>query len=211
METPYGDIPDRLIKDMRPQDMHDYLMRRYTRRAVLRGAAGLGVAAAAGPMLWRQSSAFGATTPVGARWIALGADPATQMYVSWSAGTSTGSSPAPANPQVRYGLSPAYGSTVSAQNSARVPVPSYVPGEPSQNTFYNNVLLTGLLPATTYYYSVSNDGVTWSASAPFTTAAAGLANFKFTAFGDQGANVEHGRADGRGHSQLPPVVPTHRR
>jgi hypothetical protein len=64
-----------------------------------------------------------------------------------------------------------------------------VSGEPAENTFYSSVLLSGLAPATTYHYSVSNNGVTWSADSTFTTAAAGLPNFRFTAFGDQAASA----------------------
>ena len=48
METPYGEIPDRLARDMRPQEMHDYLRKACRRRAVLKVGA-LGIAAAASP------------------------------------------------------------------------------------------------------------------------------------------------------------------
>jgi hypothetical protein len=39
METPYGEIPERFVKDMSAQEMHDYLRQRYSRRSVLKGAA----------------------------------------------------------------------------------------------------------------------------------------------------------------------------
>jgi hypothetical protein len=39
MKTPYGEIPERLVKDMSAQDMHDYLRKRYSRRGVLKSAA----------------------------------------------------------------------------------------------------------------------------------------------------------------------------
>jgi 3',5'-cyclic AMP phosphodiesterase CpdA len=188
METPYGEIPDRFIADMTPQEMHDFLRRRHRRRSVLRGAAVLGAAAAAGPLLWRQSAALAATTPIGPRWIAFGSDPAAQMYVAWSAGTAAGAAQPPASPQVRWGPDAGYGSVAGAGASAQVPVPATVSGEPAENTFYSNVLLRGLAPGTTYHYSVSNDGRTWSADATFTTAAAGRPDFRFTAFGDQAAS-----------------------
>jgi hypothetical protein len=188
METPHGEIPERFVKDMRPQEMHDFLAQRYGRRSVLKGAAILGVAAVASPVLWRQSAALAATMPIGPRWISFGADPAAQMYLSWSAGTATGKSTAPPRPQVRLGLDATYGS-VQGASAAQVPVPATVSGEPAENTFYNNVLLSGLAPGTTYHYGVSNDGVTWSADAAFTTAAAGLSNFRFTAFGDEAASA----------------------
>ena len=188
MEAPHGEIPERFVKDMRPQEMHDFLAQRYGRRSVLKGAAILGVAAVASPVLWRQSAALAATMPIGPRWISFGADPAAQMYLSWSAGTATGKSTAPPRPQVRLGLDATYGS-VQGASAAQVPVPATVSGEPAENTFYNNVLLSGLAPGTTYHYGVSNDGVTWSADAAFTTAAAGLSNFRFTAFGDEAASA----------------------
>jgi len=64
-------------------------------------------------------------------------------------------------------------------------VPATVPGEPPEKTFYNSVLLSGLSPGTAYHYSVSNDGVTWSADTVCTTAAAGASDFRLTAFGDE--------------------------
>jgi hypothetical protein len=188
METPYGEIPDRFVRDMGPQEMHDFLEQRYKRRNVLRGAAVLGLAAVTSPVLWRQAGALAATTPIGPRWIAFGPDPASQMYLSWSAGTAKGTSQAPPAPQVRWGLGTSYGS-VQDGVSAQVPVPAAVHGEPAENTFYSNVLLSGLAPGTIYHYSVSNDGATWSADATFTTAAAGLSNFRFTAFGDEAAST----------------------
>lgn len=38
MKTPYGEIPERFVKDMSAQEMHDYLQRRYSRRGFLKGA-----------------------------------------------------------------------------------------------------------------------------------------------------------------------------
>ncbi len=108
METPYGEIPDRFARDMRPQEMHDFLRQSYGRRNVLKGAATLGVAAIAGPMLWRQRTSL-APMPPGPQWIAFGADPRSQMYLSWSAGRDMGKEQIPAAPQVRWGLDASYG------------------------------------------------------------------------------------------------------
>lgn len=102
MEAPYGEIPDRFVPDMRPVEMHDYLRRSHTRRSALKGAGVVGLAAALSPVLWRQSDSF-ASTPDAPQWIAYGADPATQMHVSWSTGTATGTRQVPPNPQVRWG------------------------------------------------------------------------------------------------------------
>ena len=188
METPYGEIPDRFVRDMSPQEMHDFLQRSYRRRSVLRGAAALGAAALAGPVLWRQPSALAGATPIGPQWIAFGADPRAEMYLSWSAGTAAGAVPAPRSPQVRWGADASYGSRLRA-GSAQVPVPAAVASEPAQHVFYNTALLSGLAAGTTYHYSVSNDGRTWGADSTFTTARDGAAGFRFTAFGDEAASA----------------------
>ena len=183
METPYGEIPEKLVKDMTVQEMHDYHKARYRRRSVLKGAGVLGVAAAAGPLFWRQSAAS-ASTATAPQWIAYGADPTSEMYVSWSAGSAGGPSPAVPAPQVRWGLDRHYGSTEFAAFSGTVPVPA-ISGEPAEDTVYSNALLQGLQPNTKYHYSVSNDGVNWSADTTFTTAEAGASDFRFTMVGDE--------------------------
>ena len=190
MDTPYGDIPDRFARDMRPQEMHDFLRQRYGRRDMLKGAATLGVAAIAGPMLWRQRTTLAAVPP-GPQWIAFGADPRSQMYLSWSAGRDMGKEQVPTAPQVRWGLDASYGGRQHAE-SALVPVPSTVAGnpvEPVEHTFYNSSLLNGLAAGTTYHYSTSNDGITWSADSTFTTARGAPADFRFTAFGDEATST----------------------
>jgi hypothetical protein len=188
METPYGEIPENLVKDMTVQEMHDYLKARYRRRSVLKGAGALGLAAAAGPLFWRQSSAS-ASTASAPQWIAYGPDPARQMYVSWSAGTADGTSPAVPAPQVRWGLDHGYGRIEHAAFSGTVPVPA-ISGEPAEDTVYSNALLSGLFPNTTYHYSVSNDGVNWSPDVTFTTAQPGPSDFRFTMVGDEATSDE---------------------
>jgi hypothetical protein len=158
----------------------EILTRSLDRRSLLKGAAAAGVAS---PVLWRQSVASAATL-VGPRWIAFGPSPSTEMYVSWSLGTSTGKAQTPKAPQVRWGLTTAYGTITRADRSQPVPLPAGLAGDPAENTVYISALLGGLAPATTYHYSVSNDGVTWSGDTSFRTAAADLSNFRFTAFGD---------------------------
>jgi hypothetical protein len=187
VETPFGGIPDRLAQDMSPRDMHDHLTRRYGRRGVLKGAAAVGAAAFAGPVLWRQRGKL-PVPAIGPQWIAFGADPVSQMYVSWSAGTARGTSNPPPNPQVRWGLDASYGSQATA-NSGQVPIPSGVSGEPAEHTFYNNLLLSGLTAGTAYHYSVSNDGRAWGPDTVFTTAVQGSGDFRFTAFGDQATST----------------------
>src|ERR1700733_7982177 len=191
METPYGEIPDRFVRDMGPQEMHDFPRSSYGRRNLLKGAAALGGAAIAGRVLWRQSASLAATTPGRPQWIAFGADPRSEMYLSWSTGKSMGKVPTPKAPQVRWGLDSSYGSRQRAE-SAQVPIPSTLFGNPIQpveHTFYNRSLLSGLTAGATYHYSVSDDGVTWSADSTFTTAQGGPADFRFTAFGDEATST----------------------
>jgi hypothetical protein len=192
METPYGEIPDRLAKDMRPQEMHDFLRAACRRRAVLKAGA-LGIAAAASPVLWRQSAARAATLPAAPprpRWLAFGPDPASSMYVSWSAGTAEFGTFVMPVPRLRLGLDAHYGSEFEPGSSAQVPAPRLARGYPADNTMYNAALLTGLRPGTTYHYSVTNQGKTWTPDATFTTAPAGRTDFRFTAFGDQAAGPD---------------------
>lgn len=204
MDTPYGEIPDRLVPHLSPVEMHDYLRQRYRRRAFLKGAAAVGLGVAAGPVLWRRSDSY-ASTASAPQWIAYGADPTTQMNVSWSTGTAGGTRQAPPAPQVRWGLDTRYGSEQAATNSGPVPVPSTVSGEPAENTVYNNTLLAALDPDTTYHYSVSNDGRTWSADATFRTAPPQRSDFRFTAFGDHGTRPTSTTPMAKLVSQLAPA------
>jgi Icc-related predicted phosphoesterase len=205
METPYGEIPDNLAKGMRPQEMHDYLKKRYGRRTVLKGAAAAGVLAAAGPLFWRKADAFAAgsvggnattTTP---QWIAYGPDPATTMWVSWSDGAYNNTS-IPSTPLLQYAddaadLANNHGQSVTPSNVGQVPVPSSAsygtqPGGNADDTYYISAYLDGLSPETTYYYKVSNDGGSnWNSSAQFTTGKTGVKNFTFAATGDENENA----------------------
>jgi Purple acid Phosphatase, N-terminal domain/Calcineurin-like phosphoesterase len=200
METPYGEIPDKFVKDMRPQEMHDYLKKRYGRRTVLKGAGLAAGLAAAGPIFWKQADAFAAggttTTP---QWIGYGANPATSMWVSWSAGSyNTDPSPVPTTTSgetnsavLQYAtslttLNANEGQVVSASQIGQVPIPAAQPSGNIDDTYYVSTLLTGLTPGTTYYYKVSNNnGVTWNSYAFFTTAPATVGNFTFCATGDE--------------------------
>src|ERR1700733_5957109 len=124
METPYGEIPNRLVQNMRPQEMHDYLKQRYSRRTLLKGVGLAGGAAAAGPIFWQQSGAWAAGSPTSTtpQWIAYGPDPATSMFVSWSAGSASTPGSAP-RPRVRWGTNRGYGRVQDAVGRT-VPIPS---------------------------------------------------------------------------------------
>ena len=185
METPYGEIPERFVKDMSAQEMHDYLRQRYSRRNFLKGTAGAGALAVAGPMLWTRSftDSSAAGSPTGPQWVALGPDPATEMHVSWSAGAYTTKANVP-KPIVRWGLTGEYGHLTEA-SSDLVPTPTNAPAANLDLTAYQHALLGGLRPDTTYHYSVSNDGRSWGPDTTFRTGKAGLRDFRFCATGDE--------------------------
>jgi hypothetical protein len=185
METPYGEIPERFVKDMSAQEMHDYLQQRYSRRRFLKGAAATGALAVAGPVFWRRSYAdsSAAASPTGPQWIALGSDPATEMHVSWSAGAYQTAANVPA-PAVRWGRTRQYGKFISA-SSDLVPTPTNAPAQNLDLTAYQHALLDRLEPDTTYHYSVSNDGRTWGPDTTFRTGKAGVRDFRFCATGDE--------------------------
>jgi hypothetical protein len=126
-----------------------------------------------------------------------GADPATQVTVSWSA---PGSVPMPAA-ALAYDTKP-----ITAENrgtTIRLPDPrpldvtksyedassvSFTDGLNGQTTFYYHVQLRDLAPGTTYFYQVS-DGATptpSTAGASFLTAPGGRARFRFSSYGDLG-------------------------
>jgi hypothetical protein len=143
------------------------------------------------------NAALPATTVPEQLRMEFGADPATEMTLSWSA---PGTVPMPA-PMLAFSTSP-----ITAENPgervflpdpepldlARGPrtglcVTSFTDGQTGQTTYHYHVPLAGLKPDTTYYYEVS-DGAGASAAASFQTAPAGRASFRFTAFGDQGVS-----------------------
>lgn len=152
-------------------------MKSLKRRDLLKGSAAL---AAAAPFV-RFAGSKAVALP-GPRWILFGPDPTAGMVVNWSSGSATSATAAPPAPQVRYGLTTAYG-RVQPATAAQVPVPAGY-GEPAQDTWYLSAALTGLAPGTVHHYSVSSDGRTWTADAAFTTAPAS-GGFRFTAFGDE--------------------------
>jgi hypothetical protein len=206
MDTPYGEIPDKYAKSMRPQEMHDYLKRQFSRRTVIKGAVAAGAIVAAGPLFWRKADAFAAgtdttTTP---QWIAYGPDPGTTMWVSWSAGSSSAGPtlvPTETTAVLQYAtdssdLTNNDGQLVYASLIGQVPVPSssLYGAQPTSNvddTYYISAYLDGLTPDTTYYYKVSlNGGSTWNSSAHFTTGKSSVQNFTFCATGDENENSD---------------------
>jgi hypothetical protein len=201
MQTPYGEIPDKFARDMRPQEMHDFLKKRYGRRTFVKGAGVAAAAVAAGPIFWKQADvlAAGASTTTTPQWIGYGSNPATSLWVSWSAGAAaTAPSPVPTTTSgqpnsavLMYATSLSTlqangGQIVPASLIGQVPIPSGQPSSNVDDTYYISVLLTGLTPGTKYYYQVSNNnGTTWNPSAYFTTAPSTVGNYTFCATGDE--------------------------
>jgi Purple acid Phosphatase, N-terminal domain/Calcineurin-like phosphoesterase len=126
-----------------------------------------------------------------------GADPATQVTVSWSA---PGSVPMP-NPALSYSRHPITpdnpGTTIGLPEPRPLDVTqgyddtsavSFTDGLNGQTTFYYHVQLRDLEPGTTYYYQVSDGAAPTpsTAGASFRTAPGGRAPFRFSSYGDLG-------------------------
>ena len=110
-----------------------------------------------------------ASSPEGVR-LSWQHDPQTTITVMWR--TSSNSTPA----TVQYGTSTALGQTKNGANTESV----------ESGFYYHTAELTGLTPATTYYYRVLGDGNTWSPTYSFKTAPSTNTPFSFTAFADNG-------------------------
>jgi hypothetical protein len=126
--------------------------------------------------------------------LAWGADPATQVTVSWSA---PGTVPMLA-PMLAYSTEPITASNPGAVVFPADPEPlslaepreepcatSFTDGPTGSTTYHYHVPLSGLEPDTKHYYQVS-DGSGNTAEAWFQTAPTGRAAYRFTAFGDHG-------------------------
>ncbi|AJC53903.1 metallophosphoesterase family protein [Streptomyces sp. 769] len=150
--------------------------------AVAAGALGTaGSAEAAGParpgpnpLLARTPGRLGVPGVTGLH-LQFGADPATEMTVSWISPCSV------RRPQVRLGTHDGgTGNVVDAETR------TYRDGLSHEEVYVHHARLTGLRPDTTYLYSAGHDGTAPETGA-FTTAPRGRTAFTFTSFGDQGA------------------------
>ncbi|HEY2478032.1 MAG TPA: metallophosphoesterase family protein, partial [Solirubrobacterales bacterium] len=179
------------------------------RSALIGGAIGVGglmgvgqladvPAALAADTPEEQASAMALPTTAEQLRLTWGANPATDVTISWTAPENV---PMPA-PMFAFSTSP-----ITAANPGEVvflpdPAPlslagprtrpcvtSFVDGQTGVTTYHYHVPLTGLEPDTTYYYAVTDgaeDPTTVSAS--FQTAPSGRGSYRFTAFGDQGTS-----------------------
>lgn len=192
-------------------EQHEYLRGKLARRKVLASSfATAGVAGGIGLLAGSSGSAHAerpsASAPLAAargpvevdgrlvapfgRHLAFGADPKTQMRISWQVPFAVRS------PYVRVGLKPWELSRKIEAEVRDLHTPSLSKKLPKVEQYYLHVALDGLRPGTTYYYGVGHDG--FDPASPermatlgsFRTAPARPEKFVFTAFGDQGVSYE---------------------
>ncbi|MCX3291605.1 metallophosphoesterase family protein [Streptomyces sp. NEAU-H22] len=210
MEIPHFGIPPELAGRMSMAEQHEYLRTRLSRRRTLvtAGAVASGLlTGCSGSSSGSRSGRAGATatgspspstsrapgslvTPFG-RHLAFGADPRTQMRISWQVPLAV------RKPYVRVGLRPDdLGRKVEAElRDLRTPELKGIRAAVDQ--YYLHAALDGLRPDTTYYYGVGHEGFDpasprhRSTVTSFRTAPASPPErFVFTAFGDQGVGDE---------------------
>ncbi len=178
---------------------------RVTRRTAIGLLGGAGAAAVAVPLLGTgvadaattpaatassASTAFKVTPdgagapPVQGLHLTFGADPTSQMIVSWI-------TDGPVNkPKVIYGkFEHGFGDTVSAQST------TYVDGKSGRTVYVHHARLNKLKDDTDYIYAAQHDGA-HPDSGYFHTAPKGRAPFTFTSFGDQSAPQVTWNTDG---------------
>lgn len=170
------------VQEKNPQE--EKQLPQISRRQFLVGAASAGVAgiaAAAGNVfgpsawastaLWRQPGATDASVADQVH-IQYGADPASQMTVSWHTATSV------SRPQIRLG-------TLRGDWGMRVPAEtrSYTDGINGVETICHHARAYGLEPGATYVYQILADGAV-PVQGTFSTAPRGRFPFRFTSVGD---------------------------
>ncbi|QSY50928.1 MULTISPECIES: purple acid phosphatase family protein [Streptomyces] len=206
MDTPRVGIPDRLASRMSMAEQHEYLRTRLTRRGMLRAGAatagavtGTGLLGAGTAAYARTPSPTLVTAPATARvdgslvapfgrHLAFGADPRTQMRISWQVPFAV------RRPHVRVGARPwELGERIPAE-VRDLHTPALTKKLPAVDQVYLHVALDDLRPGQTYYYGVGHDGHDpadprhFAALGTFTTAPSRPEPFVFTAFGDQGVS-----------------------
>ncbi|MGP3948273.1 purple acid phosphatase family protein [Streptomyces sp. 7N604] len=218
-DTPRVGIPEHLQRRMSMPEQHEYLRTKVSHRKVSRrsaligGVATAGAAGGIGVLAGSASTASaGAPTLVTApataevdgslvapfgRHLAFGADPKTQMRISWQVPFAV------RRPYVRVGLKPWELSRKIEAEVRDLHTPSLSKKLPAVDQYYLHAALDGLRPGTMYYYGVGHDGFDpaeasrLSTIGSFRTAPAGAEKFVFTAFGDQGVSY-----DALGNDQL---------
>ncbi len=186
-------------------EQHEYLRTRLTRRGMLRaGAATAGAVAGtgllgAGPARARTAAPTLLTSPATGRvdgslvapfgrHLAFGADPRTQMRISWQVPFAV------KRPYVRVGPRPWDLSQRIPAEARDLHTPALPKKLPAVDQLYLHAALDGLRPGQTYYYGVGHDGFDpadprhLGTLGTFSTAPDRAEKFVFTAFGDQGVS-----------------------
>jgi purple acid phosphatase-like protein/calcineurin-like phosphoesterase family protein len=143
-----------------------------SRRSFLGGVTASGIVLA-GPAFWQQSAIAGAPDATQVH-LTYGANPGTEMVVSWVTATSV------QHPRVTLGTATGgFGRVFPAETR------SYTDYGGVQ-TITQHARIFGLWPDTDYVYSVQSDGAT-PVQGTFRTAPQGRVPFRFTSFGDLGS------------------------
>ncbi|MFI6337174.1 purple acid phosphatase family protein [Streptomyces sp. NPDC050535] len=205
-DLPDFGIPPRLARRMSMAEQHEYLRTKLTRRRALVTAGALagggllagcasggtaGTQPAGNPLSTATGQVHGsAVTPFG-RHLAFGADPKTQMRISWQVPLAV------RKPYVRVGLAPWDLSRKIDAELRDLHTPGLTGVRLALDQYYPHAALDGLRPGTKYYYGVGHEG--FDPASPerrsqlgsFRTApATAPAKFVFTAFGDQGVTPD---------------------
>jgi hypothetical protein len=195
-ETPDVGVPRRLAASMTVGEQQEWLRgyldrQRVTRRTALKGGASVLAALAGTTAPWALTACTtAASSPVGVigRHLSFGADPTRQMAV---AAELTGK---PSGPIVlEFGRDPGYGQTVEAEVRELVSmVPQQDGSIRAADQFFIHALAEGLAPGATFHYRLRLADGTATPDSVFTTAPArtALGPFTFTAFADQGVNID---------------------
>ncbi|GAA1372738.1 purple acid phosphatase family protein [Streptomyces beijiangensis] len=203
MDIPRFGIPEKLADRMSMAEQHEYLRTKLSRRGALR--TGLATAAVAGAGVTMSASTASAAparlpsnsashvdgslvAPFG-RHLAYGADPKSQMTVSWQVPFAV------KRPYIRIGRTPWELSRKIDAEVRHLTTPSLNGGAiAAAEQYYVHAELNRLRPGTTYYYGVGHDGFdpanrqNLGSLGTFTTAPERAGSFTFTAFGDQGVS-----------------------
>ncbi|MEB8337728.1 purple acid phosphatase family protein [Streptomyces endophyticus] len=203
-DTPNVGIPEQLARRLSMPEQHEYLRRKFSRRRALTGAAasvggaallggGSATGAYAAPLLPTRAAAAqvdGSLVAPFGRHLAFGADPKTQMRISWQVPFAV------KNPYLRVGSKPWELSRKIPAEVRALHTPSLSKKLPEVEQLYLHAALDNLKPGTTYYYGVGHDGFDPADAerlgtlGTFRTAPAAPESFVFTAFGDQGVSYD---------------------
>lgn len=203
LDLPDFGIPPRLARRMSMAEQHEYLRTKLTRRRALVTAGalaggGLLAGCASGTTSDSRSPSTTATglvhgsaiKPFG-RHLAFGADPKTQMRISWQVPLAV------RKPYIRVGPAPWDLSRKIDAELRDLHTPGLTGVRLALDQYYLHAALDGLRPGTTYYYGVGHEGFDPASRerrgtvGSFRTApATSPGKFVFTAFGDQGVTPD---------------------